>query len=129
LLIREGKESLSNPVIKAAVPNKVEDVKGALMHRSLQVTPALALEPCQLNQASLSQGGHGNLNSLPFTLHVQGFTVAGTRDHPQDVEGRLYSQSRRGALQLEIADDGCVGTERDVVTLVPVVEELPRQAG
>lgn len=92
VLVGQRDDALVGAVVEAAVPDEVQDVPSALVHRALQITPCLTLDPGELHLAVTLQCREGHVQPAPLALDVQRVPIAGRRDHSQDPQGRGHPQ-------------------------------------
>jgi hypothetical protein len=129
IIIHQRYQSFAGATIEPPVADEVEDVEFSLTHGPLQLTPALTLEPGELEIAILLQAFDSFIDALLFLLDVQRRAVIGAGDHPENAERRLDSQAMWGTRELDITYNRRIGGKADVIALVSIVEKLPWQTG
>src|SRR5579884_671849 len=98
---------------------------GPAQKRLLQVHPRVARKPRYLYQTLCLQAGEGCFDALLFTRNIQIGDILRVGRHAQNGERGVDSQRLERLGNIEIAHNGGVVREAEILLMAGIVEELP----
>src|SRR5581483_2484169 len=121
--------ALPCPLVKAAVPDIVEDVTGSALTQPLaQSVQRRPLKPLHLDHP-LWHLTQGLLQVLPLLLNAECGVSEGARCHHQYTQRWRDGERADHLRDFEVADDRCVVIKYEKTVIAFVVNVLPREFG